>query len=36
MEQKFLNDSTNTKVPVRTKTWFVILMLIVFFPVGLC
>lgn len=35
MEQKFLNDSTNTKVPVRTKTWFVILMLIVFFPVGL-
>ncbi|MGN1087299.1 MAG: hypothetical protein ACI4Q5_09705 [Porcipelethomonas sp.] len=35
MEQKFLNDSTNKKAPVHTKTWFVILMLIVFFPVGL-
>lgn len=35
MEQKFLNDSTNTKIPVYTKNWFVILMLIVFFPVGL-
>lgn len=35
MEQKFLNDSTNTKIPVYTKNWFVILMLIIFFPVGL-
>lgn len=35
MEQKFLNDNTNKKAPVHTKTWFVILMLIVFFPVGL-
>lgn len=35
MEQKLLNDNTNTKIPVYTKSWFVILMLIVFFPVGL-
>ena len=35
MEQKLLNDSTNTKIPVYTKNWFVILMLRIFFPVGL-